>query len=241
MADSNSNLLHVQVANSMREKVYAHEWKQGEQIPSEHELMDIFHISRGTARRAIQTLVEENLLVQVRGKGTFVAKAVFTHPTGSNLISFAESLHAQGVEFTTRVTAHELIQADESVAGKLFVPVGSPVLKLNRLRSVDGKPILYIESLINLSVFPGLEDIDFNTETLFATIERMFGKRIGHSNARYAARVAGERGQYLQVPEDSPVLHLEQQIFLTDNTSAEWSNVWLCANNYVVGTVLQRV
>lgn len=241
MAENNSNLLHVQVADWMREKVYSHEWKAGEQIPSEHDLMEMRGISRGTVRRAIRTLVDENLLVQVRGKGTFVAKAVFTHPTGSTLISFAESLNAQGVTFTTRVMEHEVIEADESVAAKLHVAKGSPVLKMNRLRSVDGKPILYIESLINLSVFPGLEEVDFNTETLFASIERMFGKKIGHSNARYAARVAGERGKFLEVPQDSPVLHLEQQIFLTDNTSAEWSNVWLCANNYVVGTVLQRV
>lgn len=238
---SNSGLLHVQAANWMREKVYSHEWAPDEQIPTEHELMEILQMSRGTVRRAIQALVDENLLTQIRGKGTFVTKTVFTHPTGSTLISFAESLKSQCVDFSTKVVLHEVVPADKLIAAKLFVPVGTPTLKMNRVRSVDGKPILYIESLINLSLFPGLENVNFDTETLFATIERMFGKKIGHSNARYAARVAGERARYLDVPEQSPVLHLEQQIFLTDNSSAEWSNVWLSANNYVVGTVLQRV
>ena len=238
----NSTLLHVQAANFMREKIYSHEWLPDAQIPTEHELMDILGMSRGTVRRAIKTLVEENLLSQIRGKGTFVTKTVFTHPTGSTLISFAESLRSQGVDFTTKVLLHEVKAADELIASKLFVPVGSPVLALNRLRSVDGEPIMFIESNINLSALPGLDEVDFNTHTLFATIEERFGKRIGHSNARYAARVAGqERGSVLGVPAESPVLHLEQQIFLTDNTSAEWSNVWLSANKYVVGTVLQRI
>ena len=238
----NSTLLHVQAANFMREKIYSHEWLPDAQIPTEHELMDILGMSRGTVRRAIKALVEENLLSQIRGKGTFVTKTVFTHPTGSTLISFAESLRSQGVDFTTKVLLHEVKAADELIASKLFVPVGSPVLALNRLRSVDGEPIMFIESNINLSALPGLDEVDFNTHTLFATIEERFGKRIGHSNARYAARVAGqERGSVLGVPAESPVLHLEQQIFLTDNTSAEWSNVWLSANKYVVGTVLQRI
>ena len=238
----NSNLLHVQAANYMREKIYSHEWLPDMQIPTEHELMETLGMSRGTVRRAIKALVEENLLTQIRGKGTFVTKTVFTHPTGSTLISFAESLRSQGVDFTTNVLLHEVRKANELVASKLFVPVGAPVLTLNRLRSVDGEPIMYIESTINLTALPGLDEVDFNTHTLFATIEERFGKRIGHSNARYAARVAGrERGEILGVAAESPVLHLEQQIFLTDNTSAEWSNVWLSANKYVVGTVLQRI
>ena len=236
-----SELLHVQAANWMREKIYSHEWGPDAQIPTEHALMELLGVSRGTVRRAIRALVSENLLTQMRGKGTFVTKTVFTHPTGSTLISFAESLRSQGVDFTTRVILHEVVPATDAIAAKLFVPVGTDVLKLNRVRSVDEKPILFIESLINLALFPGLEDVDFNTHTLFATIEERFGKRIGHSNARYAARVAGERGRILQVSADSPVLHLEQQIFLTDNASAEWSNVWLSANSYVVGTVLQRI
>lgn len=239
---SNSGLLHVQAANYMREKIYSHEWAPDMQIPTEHELMELLGMSRGTVRRAIKALADEHLLTQVRGKGTFVTKTMFTHPTGSTLISFAESLHAQGVDFTTKVLKQQIEPADELTASKLFVTVGAPTLLLNRVRFVDEEPIMYIESVINLPLLPGLDKVDFEHNTLFATIESMFGKRIGHSNARYAARVAGEeRGVILGVPADSPVLHLEQQIFLTDNTSAEWSNVWLSANKYVVGTVLQRI
>ena len=110
----------------------------------------------------------------------------------------------------------------------------------------DSEVVSLVESLSNAHGCSGFEDETLEAARAFcepfATIEERFGKRIGHSNARYAARVAGrERGAVLGVPAESPVLHLEQQIFLTDNTSAEWSNVWLSANKYVVGTVLQRI
>lgn len=234
--------LHVQAASFMRDKIYAHEWIPEHQIPVEHELCEMLGMSRGTVRRAIKTLVNENLLVQMHGKGTFVTSSILTHPTGSILMSFAESLASQGVQFTTKVLRQEAVPADAFASGKLFVPMGSPVLMLDRLRRVEGKPILLIESIINLSALPGLDEVDYAERGLFNTIESRFGKKIGHSNARYAACVVGkERGELMEVSEDAPVLHLEQQIFLTDNTPAEWSNVWLSANKYIVGTVLQRM
>lgn len=238
----NSVPRHTQAANYLREKIYSHEWSEDQQIPTEHELAETLGMSRGTIRRAIASLVDEGMLVQMRGKGTFVSRSIITHPSGSCLISFAESLKAQGIDFTTKVVEHRVDSADEFVAGKLFVPVGSPVLVLNRVRSVENEPIIFFESVINLLALPGLEDYDFNRNNLFEVIERDYGKCIGHSQAQYAARVAGEeRGRMLDVHPDAPILHLQQQIFLTDNTSIEWSNVWLRANKYVVGTVLQRV
>lgn len=234
--------LHIQAASFMRDKIYAHEWLPEHQIPVEHKLCEMLGMSRGTVRRAIKTLVDENLLVQVQGKGTFVTSSILTHPTGSMLISFAESLASQGVEYTTKVLRQEVVPADSFASSKLFVPMGSPILMLNRLRLVDDKPILFIESSINLTALPGLEDVDYTSHGLFKTIESKFGKKIGYSNSRYAACAVGkERGELMEVSEDAPVLHLEQQIFLTDNTPAEWSNVWLSANKYIVGTVLQRM
>ena len=101
---------------------------------------------------------------------------------------------------------------------------------------------MYIENRLSLLVAPGLEKIDYVKEALFPNIERLAGMRIGYSQARYAAKIAGEkRGEILGVSEEAPVLHLDQLIFMVDNVPIEWGNVWLRANRYVVGTVLQRV
>lgn len=234
--------LHAQAASYMREKIYNHEWAADSQIPTEFELVDTLGMSRGTVKRAIKTLVDEGMLVQVQGKGTFVTNSTLHHPSGNCLISFAESLRSQGISFTTEVIKHEVTKADDFLAGKLFVSTGSPVLLLNRLRRVEDEPVIYFESCLNLTALPGLENVDFEKNNLFATIEGEYGKRIGHSSVQYAARVAGdERGRLLEVDPAAPVLHLEQQIFLSDNTSAEWSNVWLRGDRYSVGTSLMRV
>ena len=135
-----------------------------------------------------------------------------------------------------------MIEADERLSAKLQIPVNAPVLLLRRVRTIDGEAVMYIENRLSLLVAPGLEKIDYVKEALFPNIERLAGRRIGYSQARYAAKIAGEkRGEILGVSEEAPVLHLDQLIFMVDNVPIEWGNVWLRANRYVVGTVLQRV
>ena len=84
---SGTTSLHSQLADQIREMIYSRELVSGEKILSEHELMDRFGISRGTVRHAIETLVNEGLLLRVHGKGTYVAEEGLSHPAGVCRIS----------------------------------------------------------------------------------------------------------------------------------------------------------
>lgn len=48
-------------------------FKPGEKIPSENEIPAKYNVSKNTARKAIQELLEKGLIYRVQGKGTFVA------------------------------------------------------------------------------------------------------------------------------------------------------------------------
>ncbi len=48
-------------------------YSPGDKIPSENELAKMFGVSRLTARKAIEKLVNEGLVVRIQGLGTFVA------------------------------------------------------------------------------------------------------------------------------------------------------------------------
>jgi len=50
------------------------QWKSGQQVPSENELVKLCSVSRMTARRALEELDSEGILVRVRGKGSYVAE-----------------------------------------------------------------------------------------------------------------------------------------------------------------------
>lgn len=239
--DKNSSMtLHAQLSSLIREKIYNRAWAAGSKIPSEHELMALFGLSRGTVRHAIKSLVDEGLLVQVHGRGTFVAEAGLSHPAGERPLSFAASLREQGKSYETLVLDQEVVPAPEDIAHELDMAPGDPCLFLRRVRTVGGTPVICQESWSNLAVVPGLDKVDFETVPGFDAVEACSGRRIKYSRIRYTARVAGiEHGEYLGCDELAPLLVLEQTISFDDRTPFEWNLTWLTADQAVVGDAVQ--
>ncbi len=238
---SDGELLYVQVSDFVREKIYSKEWGVDKPIPSEHELMDMLHLSRGTVQKGIRQLVDEGLLVQQRGRGTFVVQPIMARPSSNRLLSFGESMSAQAIEYTTKVVVSRIQPAGSVCAENLQIEEGENFLYLCRVRYVRKRPVMFIESHLNLGVCPGLDKADFSHESLFAAVERTSGQPIGRSEMVYTARAAGKtRGAYLECDEHAPVLELDQLVRLEDGTPFEWGSVWLPANRCVISSETKR-
>lgn len=234
-------LLYVQVSDYVREKIYSHEWGVDEPIPSEHELMDMLQLSRGTVQKGIRQLADEGLLVQQRGRGTFVAQPVMARPSSSRLLSFGESMSAQGIEHVTRVVESRVERANATCANFLGIEEGCAYLYLMRVRYVMKRPVMLIESRLSLDACPGLEQEDLEGEPLFASVERTSGRRIGRSEMVYSAKAVGKlRGAWLRCDERAPVLVMDQLVSLEDGTPFEWGSVWMPANRCVISGEMRR-
>ena len=157
--------------------------------------MEEFSVSRGTVRKAIKTLVDEGLLVQEHGRGTFVSEPSVTRPAMGRPFSFAASLAERGIDYETRVISREVIGASVDVAAHLRIAQGDAVLRMRRLRVSDGKPIMLIDSWTPLATCPGIEDGPFEVESLLDAIERTSGRRVAYSSMAYSARAAGGAGR----------------------------------------------
>ena len=228
-------LLYAQVSDLVREKVYAKEWGVGEPIPSEHELMEMLGLSRGTVHKGIQALVDEGLLTRRRGSGTFATQPLMARPSNTRHLSFAESMDKQDIPYTTHVIKRRVEPAHRVCAEMLGVQEGARHLYLTRVRSVRDRPVMFIESHLNLEACPGLEGADFTRESVFAAVERTSGRAVGRSEVTYSACVAGKaRGAWLECDEHTPVLYMDQLVRLKDETPIEWGGVWLPANRCVL-------
>ena len=232
--------LHGSVSNFIRSKIYAKELAPNDRLPSEHQLMDEFEVSRGTVRKALKTLVDEGLVVQEHGRGTFVSEPRVTRPGTDKPFSFAESLIDRGIAFQTVVLEKERIAASADVAEHLHIETGAPVLRLRRVRYAGGKPIMVLDTWTPIDPCPGIMDLPFDQISLFNAIERTSGKKIAYSSMAYSARVAGkEFARIMQVPDGSPVLNLEQIMVLEDGSPIEWGDTMLGAGQTIVGMARQ--
>ena len=227
--------LYARIADYVRERVYSKEWGVGEPIPSENDLRDMLGVARGTVQKAIRALVDEGLLVQQRGRGTFVTQPLMARPSTTRLLSFAESMDAQDLPYQTRVVEQRIEPAGKTCARALGIAPGAKHLFLMRVRTLDNRPVMLIESHLNLDACPGLQNAGFENEGVFAAVERTSGRAVGRCEMSYSARVAGRsRGRWLECDEHAPVLNIDQLVRLDDGTPFEWGSVWLPANRCVI-------
>lgn len=68
----NRQPLYQQVRQILLKTIQSGEWKPGEKIPTEPVLAEQMGVSIGTLRRAVETLVNEGILLRREGAGTFV-------------------------------------------------------------------------------------------------------------------------------------------------------------------------
>ena len=68
-------MLYEQVSDFVREKIYAKEWGVDEPIPSEHDLMDMLGVARGTVQKGIRRLVPKAVADFIQVNKLYAKKA----------------------------------------------------------------------------------------------------------------------------------------------------------------------
>ena len=64
--------LHEQLADILRADIEAGKFRESGMLPSESQLQQEHEVSRGTVRRAIETLTDEGLVYTIAARGTFI-------------------------------------------------------------------------------------------------------------------------------------------------------------------------
>jgi GntR family transcriptional regulator len=233
--------LHSRISSWIRSQVASGAWPTHFRLKPEPELAAELGVSRGTLRRALATLIGEGVLVQVRGKGTFVTSSIMEPAIAQKLSTLTEDLAEQGIAVTTTCLVREVVPPPPSVAALLHVPAGAPILRLVRLRSTAEGPVALLANYVRTDVAPGIEDTDFATESLFGTLIDRFGLHIGSGRRTFSATAADEgTAAHLQVPVGSPVQYLEQITYLDSGEPIEYSDVWIRSDRLRVTSLLTR-
>jgi DNA-binding LacI/PurR family transcriptional regulator len=65
--------LYKQIQNHLREQILSGKLRPGDRVPSERETAEYFKVSQITSKQALVALMDENMVIRIKGKGTFVA------------------------------------------------------------------------------------------------------------------------------------------------------------------------
>ena len=135
--------LYYQLKEILLEKIEIEELKEGDMIPSENELQQIYDVSRATVRNAIQLLVNEGFMEKKKGKGTFVKRRKIEEQLPV-LKSFTEEM--AGIDASKKVISVEYVKPSPAVRSRLKLAPDETVFSLKRLMLVDGKTLGILHS-----------------------------------------------------------------------------------------------
>ncbi|CAM5742375.1 hypothetical protein SALBM311S_00508 [Streptomyces alboniger] len=123
--------------------------KAGDRLPSEGEMAEHYGVSRMTVRQAVGRLTDERRLLRRPGAGTFVWPAI-TPLTARSTPSdrSREDIGRGDAVIDTLVHVQQLLDAPEEVSDRLRLKPRQKVVRLLRVRVVDGLPAAIQDSWI---------------------------------------------------------------------------------------------
>ena len=210
----------------------------GSLLPSESELATQFHVSRMTARQAVQNLSTEGLVVRRQGSGTYVAEHPL-HRKGGVLFSFTEDMRRRGMAARSELLKASLRPAVAAEAEALRLADDQRVVSIERIRLADGIP-LAIERAVLLTSCAAVLSADLETGSLHQALAA-----IGHiptiAQSWITARMpTDEEMKLLQFSSDREPLLVERRIIRDQNdVPVEDTESCYIASRYIIDATFQ--
>lgn len=219
------------IENDIKDKLKLGVLKQGDMIPSENELKDMYNVSRMTVRQALNNLVNEGYLYRHKGKGTFVSSTKIEKKI-QGLLSFTEEMKRMNKRVHNRIISIEVLPANAEVCAKLFLNPNEEVYLAQRVRYADDIPVLYEELYCPKAIMKNLEG-DAMEGSFYTYIEEVLGLKISYSIQNIEAKLATDQiADYLEVNEDSPILYITLNSFLDNGRPFEYVKSYYRADQY---------
>jgi GntR family transcriptional regulator len=213
--------MYFQIQTQLLKMIQEGQLRAGDALPSEDELSRTCGVSRMTARHALQSLKTQGFASRHKGQGTFVSQPRVEKDI-THLCGFTAEMRALGLKPSSRILNAETAPASAEVASRLRVEVGSPVFNLRRLRSADGLPVAVEEVWLSQEQFPGVDQIDFASLSLYQTLRERYGIRVGRADEVLEARSANRlEAELLEIPRRSSVLVISRTLWNADGKPVE--------------------
>jgi GntR family transcriptional regulator len=218
-ADLGFRPLYKQVRDRLTRRISDGRWKAGEMVPSEMQIAAELGVSQGTVRKALDDMTAAKLLLRRQGRGTFVA----THDEARILFQFFK-LQPDGAERVfpeSEVLSVTAGGAHDDEASALKIYAGEPVIRIRRVRSLNGKPCIVETITLPAALFDGIEKEPV-PNNLYDMYARVYGVTVGGGSERIKAVAAdAEAARALGVPPGAALMLIDRVAIALDGRPVE--------------------
>lgn len=213
-----------EIVTELRRRITSGEYKQGEMLPDQVALAEEFGVSRMTLKKAMDILAMEGLLFRKRGVGTFVIKNALWNSSNYRATEYS-GLTAQfpDKKVESQIVSFEIQFPTPELQELLMLESTDAVYHLVRLRIIDQQPYILEDTYFVAKLVKNLtEEVIY--ASIYEYIRSNLNLKIGGAYRKIHADVSNQLDQtYLGCDEHTPVLEVEQVVYLTNGTPFEYS------------------
>lgn len=214
---------YQQIAAELRLAVDRGDYPVGSALPSEGELVNRYGVARGTVRQAIALLEQEGMVATRQGARRTVVGSVPTQ-SFSEMQSFSMWAVSQGHVPTARVLHKRIRRVTIADAERLNAPVGTEILDLQRVRLLDGTPMMVERTLYARLVADHVLEMDLTVGSITERLTEL-GFVYAHADHRIDAVSAGvAEADLLGIRRGSPLLRQRRVTTSPTGATLEWSD-----------------
>lgn len=145
-------------------KIASGEWPEHHPVSSENALALQFSVSRMTARRALQELADEGLVVRSKGSGTYVAP-IKSQTSFMAIRNIADEIRGRGHDYRAEVHLKRQERASAQVADMLKLTADTPIFHSVITHFENDLPVQVEERYINPTIVPDYLRQDYQRVT----------------------------------------------------------------------------
>ncbi|BBC73389.1 histidine utilization repressor [Altererythrobacter sp. B11] len=200
--------LHNRIRADIERRILSGEWKPGDRIPFEHELMVEYDCSRMTVNKALSALAVAGLINRRRRTGSFVAQQ-HVDMAALAIPDIREEIETRGGIYSIELLSRKVGPANGAHLQVSAVHGRPAILVLSCRHLSDRMPFAVEYREINLIQVPEAEEVDFTTTAPGSWLL----ENVPWTDAenRISARSAGSDCRKLDLEPDAACLMLERR------------------------------
>ena len=146
---------YAQLRELLAAAIAGGQWKPGERLPGETELIRMTGFSLGTVQRALRALVDDGLVVRTQGSGTFVSQGRTPIDAPLHLRFLGNAGEPRFLPLIPKVLARKRIR-ERGAWSEWLGQTGADVVRVDRRLSVNGEFNVFNRFYFSAKRFPDI-------------------------------------------------------------------------------------
>ncbi|NMC38149.1 MAG: GntR family transcriptional regulator [Bacteroidales bacterium] len=225
---------HRKLYEILRKHITDGVYREGDLLPSENELCQLYSMTRPTVRQSLSKLAGDGYIRKHQGKGSIVHLL----PKDIGILSVSGTTTAVGDRnLRTRIIVKPMIMPwpDDFMFALSGLEKESGCVYMERLRLLENTPIFFDISYITNLNLPRITSRQFEDRSLFQVLREYYSVEVRGGEQRIRAIPAtGRTGRYLRIARGQPVLHLERKLETNVNGLYLYSSIYCNTVKYSI-------